>query len=317
MLTVLCLAVVASFCFSRFAPVARGRRVALGALVTAALLSDSWASAMPVVPAHRTWNCERPPVAAASLVMMPVGQGLVDLRAMDLAMQWRIASVNGTSGYLAPHYMSVVYGLGARDHALLDDLAGDRGLLVAVPPRPGSWRQYVASHPRAEQVGACDGHDIFHIRGEGGRSNMPPPTVIGESVRIVRLTADAAAALLPFALDGDRRTRWHSGEQDDAHWLQADLGEGRLITGAVLEAGTFAMDFPRYLTVSISVDERSWDVVWSGPTHRAMLTATVRDPGRAPLTISIPPREGRYVRFHQSGYDRTYWSVAELAIFAR
>ena len=317
MLTVLCLAVVASYCFSRFAPLAPRRRAALAVLVTAALLSDSWANAMPVVPAHRLWNCERPPVPAASLVMMPVGQGLVDLRAMDLAMQWGMASVNGYSGYIAPHYWAVVYGLAARDHALLGDLAGDGGLLVAVPPRSAAWRQYVASHPRAEQVGTCDGHDIFHISGEGGRTSVPPSTIIGRPARIVGLTSDVAAAVLPLALDGDRRTRWHSGEQDASHWLQADLGESRLITGAVLEGGAFAMDFPRYLTVSVSADERSWDVVWTGATHRAMFTATVRDPARAPVTISIPPREGRYVRFQQSGYDRTYWSVAELAIFAR
>ena len=316
MLVVLCLSVVASFAFSRLASRASRWRPALLVLVAAALVADGWASGMPVVPARRVWNCAPPALQGEALALLPVGEEGVDLTAMDLAMQWGLPSVNGYSGYFAPHYETVVYGLALHDPGTLDDLAGERGVFVAVPTAEVFRRDFVAAHPRAVRVTTCGGLEVFRVAGQSARSNVAEP-LVGRPAPIAAITAQVGEGMLANALDGDRTTRWHSGPQDEPRWLQADLGEPREIAGVVLEGGRFSLDFPRHLTVSVSTDGASWDVVWSGPTHRRVFGATLADPRRAPLYVAFPARRARYVKLQQSGRDREYWSVAELVILER
>ncbi len=224
--------------------------------------------------------------------------------------------MNGYSGYSAPHYEAIVYGLASHDHDVLTDLAGERGLFVAVARSAVYRHDYVARHPRASLVAACGDLDVFHVAGEPATLSATE-SLVGRPARIVELTAQVGNDLLPNAVDGDRQTRWHAGSQDENRWLQADLGSIREVTGVILEAGGSPSDFPRHLTVSVSIDNDSWQVVWSGTTHRRMMKSVLLDPRRAPLFVSFPPRSGRYVKLEQRGRDRHYWSVAELVILER
>jgi len=101
------------------------------------------------------------------------------------------------------------------------------------------------------------------------------------------------------------------------HFLQADLGTERSVAGVVFELGPFPGDFPRYLSVKVSLDGSSWTETWGGPTNRIAFRAGLSDPKRMPLVISFVPARARYVRFEQTGRDREFWSVPELRILGR
>jgi hypothetical protein len=312
MMAALCLSVAASMLLARVLPSARWWRYGLVSLLAVGILSDSWASGLPVAPPQRILNCPKPAVAAAALLLLPFNDPLAG---MDLAAQWGVNSVNGYSGYVAPHYESVVYGVDTRDHGTLSDLAADKGLLVALPETDRMLDRFVRSHPRATPLGVCEHTALFVIAPDAPLTRNERQ--LGTALPIVSLTADVAADVTGRATDGDLATRWHSGEQLQDHFLQADLGTDRPVSGIVFELGPSPMDFPRFLRVKVSLDASSWTEVWSGPTHRIAFRAGLSDPKRMPLVLSFVPARARYVRFEQTGRDREFWSVPELRILAR
>jgi hypothetical protein len=315
MVAVLCLSATAAMLLARVLPASRLWRAAITAVLACGILSDAWASSLPVVPARRILNCPRPPGDGAALLLLPIGATHVDLTAMDLAMQWGLKSVNGYSGYYAPHYEAIVYGIGIRDHGTLTDLAAGAGLFVALPDEDRMLHRFVRTHPRATTLDVCQGTAIFRIAGDAPLTPGEAPA--GTPVPIVSLTADVGADAARLAIDGDLATRWQSADQSVDHFLQADLGAERDVAGVVFELGSFASDFPRYLHIKVSADGASWTEVWSGPTHRLAFRAGLSDPKRMPLAISFVPARARYVRFEQTGRDHEFWSVPELRILTR
>ena len=315
MLVVLCLSVLAAIACARLLPRRTTMRIACGALLTVALVAEAWSPRMLAAPARRIWNCPKPDARAGAVLLTPIGDGFIDLTGMDLAMQWGLASVNGYSGHTAPHYASVVDGLRWADHAVLDDLAERRPLLAVVSRDDHGWYRFISTHPRATVVGSCEDLDVIRI--QGPRVAGAPATAEGSPMPIASVTAEVGGDLARFALDGDVTTRWHGGEQSVPRWLQADLGQPRVITGIVLEAGPFTMDFPRRLTVETSPDGVSWKEAWSGSGHQYAFRAALADPKRLPFTVPLPPTEARYVRMRQTGRAFVLWSVAELRILGR
>ncbi|MEO6213381.1 MAG: discoidin domain-containing protein, partial [Vicinamibacterales bacterium] len=315
MVAVLCLSVVAALLLARVLPIAGRWRHTLVVLIACGILTDTWASALPIVPARRVLNCPRPPGDAAALALLPLGVTRIDLTAMDLAKQWGVESVNGYSGYVAPHYEALVYGIDTRDHGTLTDLAGDTGLFVALAEDDRMLHRFVRTHPRATTLGTCEGTALFRIAGDTPVSPAEPAT--GTTLPIVSLTADVGADAARLAIDGELSTRWNAGEQTDSHFLQADLGSERSVAAVVFELGQFPSDFPRYLHVKVSTDSLSWREVWAGATHRLAFRAGLNDPKRVSLVLSFVPVRARYVRFEQTGRDHEFWSVPELRILTR
>ena len=306
MLAVLCLSVAAAMLLARVLPSSRSWRYAVVSLLVVGILSDSWASALPVVRARRILDCPRPPGQAPALALLPLSDPLTG---MDLAARWGISAVNGYSGYIAPHYESLVYGIDTRDHGTLTDLAADKGLFVALPVADRMLDRFVSTHPRATRLGACEGMALFLIAPEAPLTRNERP--LGTALPIASLTADVASDVTGWALDGDLNTRWHSGQQLQDHYLQADLGTERSVSAAVFELGPSPMDFPRFLRVKVSLDGSSWTEVWAGATHRMAFRAGLSDPKRMPLVIAFVPARARYVRFEQTGRDQ------ELLVCAR
>ena len=314
MMAALCLSIGASMLLARVLPSARWWRYGIVSLLAAGIISDSWTSALPVVRASRILNCPKPGGSARALLLLPFG---APLAGMDLAAQWGVNAVNGYSGYMAPHYESLAYGIDARDHGTLSDLAADGGLFVAVanPDKERTLDRFVRSHPGATPLRGCEGTALFVIPPQAPLSRNERP--FGTALPIVSLTADVASDVAGWAIDGDLATRWHSGEQVQDHFLQADLGVERSVSGVVFELGPSPTDFPRFLHVKVSVDGSSWTEVWAGPTHRIAFRAGLSDPKRMPLVLSFVPARARYVRFDQTGRDQEYWSVPELRILTR
>jgi hypothetical protein len=315
MLAVLCLAVAAACLLARVLPATRSWRHAIVALLACGILSDAWASALPVVPASRIWNCPKPPGETTALALLPLGDTRIDLTAMDLAERWHLKAVNGYSGYVAPHYESVTYGIDNRDHGTLSDLAAGGGVVVGLPEQDRMLHRFIGTHPGATTLGVCEGTAFFLLAAEP--SQLSSEQAVGTALPIVALTADVAGDVARRAIDGDLDTRWHSGEQLQDHFLQADLGTERSVSSVVFELGPFPGDFPRYLSVKVSLDGASWTEAWAGPTNRIAFRAGLSDPKRMPLVLSFVPARARYVRFEQTGRDREFWSVPELRILTR
>ncbi|MEO5896748.1 MAG: discoidin domain-containing protein [Vicinamibacterales bacterium] len=315
MVAVLCLAVAAAMLLTRVLPASRWWRGAITAVLACGILSDAWASALPVVTAPRILNCPRPPGDAAALALLPLGDTRNDLAAMDLARQWGLKSVNGYSGYVAPHYEAVAYGIDTSDHGTLSDLAADTGLFVGLPDENRMLHRFVRTHPRATSLGVCGNTAFFRISPDAPLAGNEQPA--GTALPIVTITADVGPDDARLAIDGDLFTRWHSGEQSVDHFLQVDLGAERSVAAVVFELGPVPGDFPRYLHIKVSADGVSWSEAWAGPTHRMAFRAGLSDPKRMPLTLSFVPTRARYMRFEQTGRDAEFWSVPELRILTR
>jgi hypothetical protein len=315
MMAVLCLSVAAALLLARVLPSSRSWRYAIVPLLACGILSDSWASALPVVPARRILNCAKPPGDAGALALLPLGDTRIDLTGMDLAKRWGLRAINGYSGYVAPHYEALVYGIDTRDHGTLSDLAAGSGVFIALPDEERMLHRFVRTHPGATTLGVCEGTAFFLIAAE------PPLTrnerALGTPLPIASMTADVAPDVARLAIDGDLSTRWQAGEQHEDHFIQADLGMERSVSGVVFELGPFPSDFPRFLRVKVSTDGSSWAETWAGPTHRMAFRAGLTDPKRMPLVLSFDPARARYVRFEQTGRDHEFWSVPELRILTR
>ena len=303
-----CLSVVAGLAVHRFRP---ARRQLLVSVACAGILLDGWPRRFIVVDPPEL----RPsPPGVSSRIDLPINDD-IDTQALYRQMFDQVPMRNGYSGYIAPHYESLVYGIDTRDHGTLADLAADKGLFVALPVADRMLDRFVSTHPGATRLGACEGMALFLIAPEAPLIRNERP--LGTTLPIASLTADVASDVTGWAIDGDLNTRWHSGQQLQDHYLQADLGTERSVSGAVFELGPSPMDFPRFLRVKVSLDGSSWTEVWAGATHRMAFRAGLSDPKRMPLVISFVPAPARYVRFEQTGRDQEYWSVPELRILSR
>jgi hypothetical protein len=116
--------------------------------------------------------------------------------------------------------------------------------------------------------------------------------------------------------DNNVVTRWHNGRpQRPGDSLTVDLGAEREVTGTELLIAGFVADFPRRLTIATSLDGETWSQAWEGGTALIAFSAALEDPRDVPLPFPFDPRPARYVRFTQTGSDRTYyWSIAELRV---
>jgi hypothetical protein len=228
--------------------------------------------------------------------------------------------LNGYSGYFAPHYWALQYLLARHDPDVLTRLSALGSLEVVIDhelDRAGSWRRFVGGHPRAERVFDGDGYTTFRV--PRGPPSPPLSKIDGQPLAIASISAAENAALVGAMTDGDIVTRWHAGrEQRPGDSLTVDLGRSRPTHGAETLIAGYVADFPRRLSIDTSLDGRMWSPAWGGETAIMALSAALEDPLNVTLPFSFEPREARYVRFTQTGSERTYyWSVAELRILGR
>ncbi len=81
--------------------------------------------------------------------------------------------------------------------------------------------------------------------------------------------------------------------------------------------GPYVLDFPRGLTVEISLDGVDWEEAWSGPTDVLALVGAIQEPREVPLMFPIDGRVARHIRLRLTSSDPTYpWSIAELSVLA-
>jgi hypothetical protein len=314
MVVVVCLSVAAGVAWSWLTARARRLNHLILPAIGLGLLADGYPR-VPVVPAP-AGACARGVRTRDVLLQLPLDMGTGDNAAMYRALQLGIPTFNGASGYVAPHYHSLKYGLDARDHGSLMDLAALRPVVVLIDrTREGAdlAERYVRDHRGAMFLDECAGQAAYRIPQAGPLSAAVP---LGPRVALAGLAADRNNDAAPLGFDDDLETRWQSGPQLEPSALTAELSRSAAIRQVVLYLGPFAGDFPRHLTIETSEDGVRWQAGWSGPTHRLAFRAVLDRPGASPLAITLAGSPtARWVRLRQTGRDASYWSVAELAFY--
>ena len=316
MLAVLCLSVGAGLAIRQLG--GRWPRFARALPVVACLglLSDSWPVPMVIQLPPEARPVHTRAIARLELPANPVHDAMVLYR----ATAHRRPVFNGYSGYFAPHYWALQYMLNQRDGAVLTRLSAFGPLEVVIDhdlDGGGALRTFVGSHPQAERVHEEAGYTTYRI--QRGPQVVSLPKIEGEPLPISSISAAANAALVGAMTDHDIITRWHAGrEQRPGDSMTVDLGQPRTVHGAETLIAGYVADFPRQLSIETSLDGQVWSPAWSGGTAIMALSAALEDPLNVPLPFPFEARSARYLRFTQTGSERTYyWSVAELRVLGR
>ena len=311
LMSTLCLAVVAGFAAKELlARRSRGAAAVLTAVLTAGLLSDGWAT-IPTAPAPAAFP---DPVAlrGQTVLQLPVGN-LQDFAPQFLAVAGGWRSVNGYSGYEPRFYEAVRQGARFEVDGLFQPFRSRGDLFVVVNEDQPRLRALVERQPGAVCIGDRNGILQYRLP----RQAAPPVSASGAPLQIASVSASCGASA-SAAIDGRLDTFWACGPQTGTEWFQADLGAPADSVAAVrYSLGRSYRDFPRRLVVETSLDGHAWDPAWNGDVIAPTIEGNLRDPLRAPATISFPPRRARYVRLRQTGEDAAVvWALPELAVLA-
>jgi hypothetical protein len=219
--------------------------------------------------------------------------------------------INGYSGYSPLHYEVLKAALQTGDRAVIDELARDQDIIVALDRQTEfqRWFEVVGLRPVIADAG---GYRIYRVA--KGPRPLPP---LGPPLRVQAITANRRGEAAGQMLDGDLRTAWSSGRpQAGGESLEIDLGQPRDLSAVRLAQGPYTMGFPRGLSVECSADRERWSPCWSGSSPALAMRAMLDDPVAGALTIPLSAHGVRYVRLRQTAADPVVdWAVAELTVF--
>jgi hypothetical protein len=313
MLFVLCLPVAAAVGFARLTSAlsAKTQRALAVAVVIVALV-EGWPRVAMAPPAS--------PIAALSvfrddapLIELPLGTTERDVAAEYRGMTHGRPTINGYSGYEPPHYQVLRIGLTLNDGAVLDELARDRDIIVAVD-RHGEFERWVRVVGPRPVIADDSNWRLYRIAAGGG-----PPVADGAPLSIQSVTANFRNETVGRMLDGKATTAWSTGQvQAGNESVLIDLGRRRDVSGVGLALGPFALGFPRALLVDCSADQLQWTVCWRGSSTALAMRAAIDAPLSSVIRIPVSALAARYIRLHQTSTDPTdEWAIAELTVFGR
>ena len=310
-----------------------------------AIVAEGWAAPLTMAPfdpdgrpgdrsAYR-WLAQQPPGAAIEL---PILEWSI---APTLTYQYATLShghpiVNGYSGYGSP----LQEFLGGPGSPLNDlDRIGDAlDLLRAIGVR------YVLVHPRdyadaivgadtaaairaqsavAAEAFRSDQVVAFRLRQaetrEGGNASAAPG---GTRLGPADFHAEASdhADRLPLLFDRDGDTRWLTGRpQRGDEWIALRFDRARDVSRIELQTASRSFgDYPRGLAIESTADDGTTSALAQGPMLVAFGRALATGGPLPAIVITLPPNRTRTLTIRQIGQARRwFWSVHELAVFAR
>ena len=316
MLVLVCLSAAVAIAYARVVRSDGHARGVICGIAAVFILLDGWA-VIPIVPApvqSKILNDR----AVGPVLELPLGWRDDDVAAMLRSATHHQPVVNGHSGYTAPHYGALAYGLGHSREELLREL-GARGVrhirIDRANPEAPHYESLVASSGLLRLVAETGTEALYEYR---DRPDVVPFMVFeGESISLSAVTANTNNHLVHFATDRDSSTRWFSGAQDMGQQLVLDLGTPRPLGGLIMRLGRYRSDFPRLLGIELSTDGQSWELVRGGPTDVEALRASFQDPETMPLVFDLEGETARYLRLRQMASEQEfYWSVAEVEVIA-
>src|SRR2546421_9796825 len=161
-------------------------------------------------------------------------------------MQHRLPLVNGYSRCDPVHCRLLRVGLEMNDAHVLDPLASERDLIVAIDRREQvRWSAVVSQHPRASHVGDDAAWMVYRI----SREQLPADPLLSDRLRIAGVRATTREDIEKL-IDGDQRTLWRSrrhatGDEE----VELDFGRECDVAALTLELGAGSLEFPRTLAV--------------------------------------------------------------------
>lgn len=117
----------------------------------------------------------------------------------------------------------------------------------------------------------------------------------------------SSSGVAPYALDGNLKTRFTSGEpQKPGLYFQVDLGAPKIFNEISMAVPNSATDYARAYNVEVSNDGKSWSTV-------ASCTGAA-----TPELVSFHTTDSRFVRVVLTGSSKTYWwSIDEFNLLAK
>ena len=308
-LAVLSLSVLAAFGVTRLG---RGRAPWVVAIVaSAAIVIEGWVR-VPAVPVH-PFPFVQPDFVDAMVLELPVDSPEANIAAVLRATTGGYRTLNGYSGYEAPHFAPMRAGLRLRDTGIITTIRQRTDLYVSVlSNNADGWRAWLADtySGAIRLVGESPERALYKLP----KLEYTPP-VVGGAVPFTVQHASCGAASARFVMDASLDTRWECGGATLGQQIVLDAGAVTRLSAVAPALGPYATDAPRELRVETSVDRATWKTVWSGPIWAAAMTGGWEDEARIAALIPFPPVSARYVRLTQIGGDSGFfWSVAELQI---
>ena len=303
-----CLAAISALAVHRLQ--GRSRRIVV-TIACAGLMLDGWPRTFAVVPVP---SLRPSPPGVATRLDLPISDD-TDAQALYQQMFDRVPLHNGFSGYLAPQYYALRTLIDAADPRILDALAasGDLGVVIDHAGDPDErLRRFVLSSPGAAVQHSQAGWSSYRVPRR--RSVAALPDREGTPLRIKSLSTFPSPPHAARAMDGDLRTRWSGGVQQQSADAIVELEEATFVRQVVLDLGVFVTDFPARLQIAVSPDGSQWETVWTGPTALHAYYGAIRHPREMPLVFQLGRDAVRFIRLRQTGFGTHDWSIAELHV---
>jgi hypothetical protein len=310
MLAILTLSAAAAVAFDRLELGAR-RRIVAGALMLG-IVADGWIRHFPVAPLPEAVAAEDKAADFDAVLEMPLGS--VDPAAMYRATLHRRPLINGTSGYLPPHYEAMAAAIRDKDDAVLDAVGSVGRVFVSLDTRLDAdrfWRGALMRHGAVE-VGAENTMMFFAVPKQSARESCA-----GTDSRIASFSA-AGGVDRGMLLDGDPKTVWYRSSQRAGDELRFDLAEPTRVCAIRLSLGRGAYAFPRRMTVAISADGANWATAFEGSASAMAVRAAIANPTNAWLIFPIDSADAiRFVRLRlEVSEPLVPWQIAEIRVNA-
>jgi hypothetical protein len=135
---------------------------------------------------------------------------------------------------------------------------------------------------------------------------------------VTAMQLTATSGQVERMVDGDAASRWLTGQpQRGDERIDIALSAPHVVTGLRLQLmGRSLNDYPRGLTVSVSVDGTTFVEVRRGSVFPALGAGLRQDPVAPTIELRWPAVAARFVRLQQTGRTgrRWFWSVHELRL---
>jgi hypothetical protein len=285
-------------------------RISLAITAVALILLESWPH-MPVAAAPAPLPAATLPVDAA-ILEMPPGTTARDVTALFRSIEHRHPVVNGYSGFDPVHYLILKTALFLGDERVLDALAAERDIVLAIDDEnPLRWLPLALRHRRATRLADQPGWR-FVLIAKAPRLRVPA----GARLQIARVDVNAQPGDAGLMLDGRATTAWSSrAPQTGSERIVVDLGAAQNVSAVRLDLGPFWPDYPRLLAIDCAADGNDWDQCWAGSPAALALEGALVDPRNPAMIAAIGRPAVRRIRLRQLGADQSNaWSIAELAV---
>ncbi len=311
---ILALSVAGALAFNRLKLDERRRRAVL-ILAMAGIIADGWVGHLELPSPGETWPVPRDR-HFGSVLELPFGEGAGEFLAMYRTTLHGHSTVNGASGYYPPHYTPLQLAFKENDSSVFDLLTESEPLLVVVDKQAdssGRSEALVRTVSRATVVSVDDRWAIFEI-------GLSPhePACQGSELRIAEARDARGRMDATVFSDHDASTWWMTKEAQPAgDTLLVDLGSPARVCAVRLAVFTSlpVYPYPRFLTVTTSVDANAWNTAFAGSTAGLAARGALEQPRDLWINVPLRSEAARFIRLRlEKTHEPAPWFIPEMRV---